>query len=257
MVRASVVVLAMGLSACGPEGQERPLLLLDAQARAAGYRLTVGEWSGAPVTPIAVTPVDDVVLTGPAGTRHLVPKPGAVGQIEGAAGTLTWRDLGKDVDPDRFTVRGSADAARLLATRLDLKAEGARVEGPDALTLAAWFDAPAEVAELLTEPLTAALPPQPSMFHTVPSAPPPSMRLLDEIPSAVGAYTTQAGELLVLDASGGFTQHYRCDVTTGHFFVSGNTVVLVPDNGPRRELTAGPDGALSDNFSRFAEGHDP
>ena len=48
-------LLLVGLAACGPETDQRPLLLLDAVAGNNGYTLKVGDWSGAPVTPISVT----------------------------------------------------------------------------------------------------------------------------------------------------------------------------------------------------------
>jgi hypothetical protein len=255
------LLLAVALAACGPETDQRPMLLLDAVARANGYELRVGDWKGAPVTPISVTPMDDVVLTGPTGTQHLTPRPGALGQIEGHQGALRWRSLGTELDPGQLVVRGhDADAVQHLAKTLDARAvqhgDGEwMLEGDAVLEQSAWLEVPAGVNEVQPVDLAGPAPLQvPKATFQVAGAVAPSsasVQLVDEVPAYVGTYLAE-DESLVLDASGGYQMMHECDLSTGHFFVAGATLVLVSDEGPRRELTIGAQGDLGDNFTHFA-----
>lgn len=257
MKHATWLLLALGLAACGPETDQRPLLLLDPVARNNGYTLRVGDWSGAPVTPISVTLMDDVVLTGPTGTRHLTPRPGALGAIEGSRAEVRWRSLDEELDPGQLIVRGhDADAVNRLAKMLDARAaphgEGQwTFEGDAVLEQSAWLEVPAGVTEVEPVERTGPLPLKvPSTFQGAAVAPSP-VHLVDEVPAYVGVYLA-GPETLVLDASGGYQLMHECELSMGHFYVAGGTLVLVSDEGPRRELSLGADGELSDGFARFA-----
>jgi hypothetical protein len=235
------------------------MLLLDAVARANGYELKVGDWKGAPVTPISVTPMDDVVLTGPTGTQHLTPRPGALGQIEGHQGALRWRSLGTELDPRQLVVRGNdSDAVQHLAKTLDARAvqhgDGEwMLEGEAVLEQSAWLEVPAGVSEVQPVDLSGPVPLQvpKATFQTAAAVAPSSVQLVDEVPAYVGTYLADE-ESLVLDASGGYQMMRECDLSTGHFYVAGGSLVLVSDEGPRRELTIGTEGDLQDSFTHFA-----
>jgi hypothetical protein len=260
------LLLLLAVGACGPDSDQHPLLLLDAQARSAGYALTVGDWTGSPVTPIAVSPMDDVVVNGPTGKLHVVPRPGALGVVTRSGAGVTWQVLGKEVDADRFVVRGPEHAARELATALDaqLNRDGDErwvISGPEVLAQSAWMKTHDELQELVPEALSSPAPLQPpaAQFQVAaaPMMPSSALRLIDDIPSVVGVYQAPNETTLVLDASGGFALQEGCEVELGRFFVTGGTVVLTPDNAARRELTLQENGVLADNFSRFEEARTP
>jgi hypothetical protein len=260
------LLLLLAVGACGPDSDQHPLLLLDAQARSAGYELTVGDWTGSPVTPIAVSPTDDVVVSGPTGKLHVVPRPAALGVVTRSSAGLTWQVLGKEVDVDRFVVRGPEHAAKELATALDaqLNRDGDErwvISGPEVLAQAAWMKTHDDLQELVPEPLSSPVPLQPHtaqfQVSAAPMMPASAMRLIDDIPSVVGVYQAPNETTLVLDASGGFTLQEGCEVSLGRFFVTGGTVVLNPDVGVRRELALHENGVLADNFSRFEEAKTP
>jgi hypothetical protein len=237
------------------------MLLLDAVARANGFELRVGDWKGAPVTPISVTPMDNVVLTGPTGTQHLTPRPGSLGQIEGPQGALRWRSLGTELDPGQLVVRGNdSEAVQHLAKTLDARAvqhgDGQwTLEGESVLEQSAWLEVPGGVSEVEPVDVAGPVPLQvpKATFQGAGAVAPSStvVQLVDEVPAYVGTYLAE-DESLVLDASGGYQMMHECDLSTGHFYVAGGTLVLVSDDGPRRELTIGSEGDLRDNFAHFA-----
>ena len=126
---ALVVVAGLGLAGCsggaGADGTgtaAQALVMLDGEARAAGFSLVTDEGKIAPVTPVAME--GDVTLVGPGQRIPLVGVPGEVLVVTGKRGALVGRALSTEIDADGVRVDGAEPSVRALASSL-----GARVVG--------------------------------------------------------------------------------------------------------------------------------
>ncbi len=148
-----VVGLAIALGAVGCQGAEKEgsgYLLLDREARAAGFAVESGNVRAAPVLPVELTSDTELSLTGPTGRVALSGADGELLHVRGAQGKIESREIGGDVEPDRLVLEGTEEAASALATALggelteagdgrwELQADGAladssRVEAPNGL----------------------------------------------------------------------------------------------------------------------------
>lgn len=132
MIRSTVALILMGgvgLVGCaggevaGEEGAGKPaLVMLDGEARAAGFSLVTHEGKVAPVTPIELE--EGAVLVGPGQRIPLSGAPGELLVVTGKHGTLVGRTLATEVDADAVRVDGNEKSVRALASLL-----GARVTG--------------------------------------------------------------------------------------------------------------------------------
>ena len=236
-MRLKLCWLAVMASACGPPADTSALLLLDPDARAAGLSLSLGGWTGSPRTPISVNEVDEVAVTGNFGVRRIALRAGHLGLVVGSVGSIDWRDIDGELDGDALDVSGAELAASSVAATLEATVTPAgpgrwRVHGPDALRRSAWLASPEGLDEVHPVALALAVFP-PAAFHTLDRA---AMVLVNDVVAFVGVYRSQT-ETLVLDASGGFTvDGPDCAHASGHFRVEGGAVVLVPEQGPARQL---------------------
>ena len=161
--------MATGLvaAAAGCVGGQEPqahqaLLLLDAEARAAGF-VVVGTEIEGQALPIAVTTDQDVTLAGPEGSQPLTLAEGEIVLVRGAEGRIERHVVGEDVDPDRLLLRAPADAATEVADALGAEVrvrDDGLVEIAAPGVLAASADAPsfdpiveAQVVELVAAPV--------------------------------------------------------------------------------------------------------
>ncbi len=133
MVRSSaalVLVTGFGLVGCAVSGAgagetgeaAQALVMLDGEARAAGFSLVTDEGKIAPVTPVAMD--GDVTLVGPGQRIPLSGVPGEVLVVTGKRGALVGRALSTEIDADAVRVDGAEPGVRALASSL-----GARVVG--------------------------------------------------------------------------------------------------------------------------------
>ena len=123
----------VGLAACGGggEGPDSGYVLLDADARDAGYALEVAGDRVAAVLPVALGVDADAALVGPSGRVVLSAAGGELLSVEGADAALVTRGIGDEVDDGVLYVDAPTDAARSLAAALD----GALTQGEDG-----WFE---------------------------------------------------------------------------------------------------------------------
>ncbi len=266
-MRWSFLLLPWVGIACGPQPGDGALVLLDATSRAAQVRLTLGSWSGAPTTPIAVNAWDDVIVTTQQGDRHLPVERDTVMQLAGANAAVTSHSLPDELDVDALEVDADATAAgqlaRILGATLTEDSDSHwLLRGTDVLRQSAWLAVPEGVRAVRPHVLApvanargggaVVAVPVASAVSTPSSAFPGAVHLIDELPAHVGVYSA-GNDVLVLDASGGFTMSRSCNTdSAGHFFVEGNELVLVPEVGDRRALSLDETGqALSDGLDRF------
>jgi hypothetical protein len=242
-------------SACGPPSDSRTLLMLDTDARAAGWSISVGGWKGAPITPIDATERDRVLLSAPGRTRPVEARPGFLAHAVGAAASIDWRELDSEVDSDAFELTGTEAAVHDVATMLgaEVRSSGERrfvLRAKDALKHVAWLEAPSGV-EAVAPVLTFA----PTQLSAAPFATlrAPTVYLANDAPALVGIYRSE-GDILSLDASGGFSLDAPgCRHVEGTYQLEGTQVILKPREGARRALFIGASGTLSDGEARFEE----
>jgi hypothetical protein len=129
---ALVLVAGMGLVGCaagtageGTEEAGQALVMLDGEARAAGFSLLTDEGKIAPLTPIPLEGA--VTLVGPGQRIPLAGVPGEVLVVTGKRGALVGRTLTTEVDSDSVRVDGDEPSVRRLATALGAKVVG---QGP-------------------------------------------------------------------------------------------------------------------------------
>jgi hypothetical protein len=157
LLKQLVVVGTVALAGCagaaggdseGADGQAaEPLVMLDKDARAAGFALITPEGRVSSATPVALD--GDVVLVGPGQRIPLSGAPGELLTVRGAHGALVSRAIGSEVDTSRVVVDGDEASVRALAHTLgDAKITG---EGP--FTLAA----PDLVAKLVHASIAASI----------------------------------------------------------------------------------------------------
>lgn len=237
-MRWKLCSLAVLASACGPPGDSEALVLLDADARAAGLTLSVGGWSGSPRLPISIREAEQVVVSGGFGTRPLSARAGHLGLVVGSAGSVDWRKVGEELDPDALDLVGDEPAVSAVATTLGaaMTREGTnlwRLRGAGVLERSAWLTASGGVEQVRAVPLFAAGPLEVGGFSNLQR--PSSVLLMNDVVSWVGVYRSDR-ETLVLDASGGFTLHAGCDLFAGSYRVEGGAVVLQTGPGAQRVL---------------------
>lgn len=143
---ATVLVASAAGCVGGEEPQaHRALLLLDQQAREAGF-VIVGDGLDARALPVAVSPDQGVVtIAGPDGTRQVEVAPGEIVLVTGAEGRIEHHVLGEDVDPDRLVLAAPAEVVTEVADGLGaevLERPDGRVELAAPGVLAASADAP-------------------------------------------------------------------------------------------------------------------
>ena len=244
-----IVAVAGITQACAPPSEQISMLLLDADARAAGHQLELGSWEGAPITPITLAMSDKVVLKLRNREHRITLQPGALGHIRGPAGELEWRLLGPEVREDALRIRGREPSVREFAGFL-----GGTVDsfGPDEWTIigselvsqSAWATAPQGVEETAPVEVSTARP-------LLPNIEGPQWVLgigATESISAVGVYAGESG-LLILDAIGGFTRHDKngCQSISGTFLVNNGDVFLTSAALPSGARLIRTQGLLKDS----------
>lgn len=120
----SVVLSSLWLVGCNGAEGGAGYVLLDGEARAAGYAVKAGDEVVQKVLPLEVADGDDVKLRGRHHTSALELEPGELAFVHGPNATVDRLVLGDDIDADALRLEGSETAARALAEVL-----GARVEG--------------------------------------------------------------------------------------------------------------------------------
>ena len=238
-MRLALCCLAALASACGPPGDTDGLIMLDPDAHAAGLTLSVGGWTGATHMPLSVRELEEVSISGEFGTRRIAGRAGFLGLVVGSAGSVDWRRLGDEVDPDALEVSGSEDAVVTLGTRLGAQKtdRGVRrwqLRDTELLARSAWGTDLAGIDDV--QPVLI-LPVRPLELAAFPVAPrTATVLLLDDTVTAAGLYTT-GDETLLLDTSGGFTAYRNgCVSSSGRFRAEADSVVLMPASGPARTL---------------------
>jgi hypothetical protein len=117
------------LAGCGggtsAEGTGPALVVLDREARAAGFSLVTHDGKSAPISPVEITA--DMSLVGPGQRIPLSGSPGEIVVVTGKRGALVPRTLGSDVDADVAQVEGDAQRIKSLAVALHARVSG---EGP-------------------------------------------------------------------------------------------------------------------------------
>ncbi len=128
----AVVVGSVGLVGCtgaagggAEEGGGPGLVMLDGEAREAGFSLVTPEGRVTPVAPIELE--EGTTLVGPGQRIPLAGAPGEVLVVTGKRGALVPRTLSTEIDGDAVRVSGSEQGVRTLASALDAKVSG---EGP-------------------------------------------------------------------------------------------------------------------------------
>jgi hypothetical protein len=128
---ALVLVAGMGLVGCaagaapGTEEAAQAMVMLDGEARAAGFSLVTEEGKIAPLSPVPLE--GTVTLVGPGQRIPLAGVPGEVLVVTGPRGALVGRTLSTEVDPDGVRVDGDEPSVRRLATALSARVVG---QGP-------------------------------------------------------------------------------------------------------------------------------
>lgn len=250
----AVPALAAGLIGCGgPLPGSTGYLLLDAQARSAGFYFALPGWSGSPVMPIRVEATDAVSLGGPGGQRRLMLRPGALGYIQGRDGELSWSRLDADVRSDELRIDGRDTAARQLADKLGAEVapgpDGTwRLIGTELLDRGAFLDPPEGVFEAIPELMQ----PSPTVWSEMQlgsSAAAISGSSEGHAPGAgaealVGLYAADA-QWLLLNAEGGYSLEGCGEPPIeGRYTREGETIVLTPKHGLPRVLALSPDGSM-------------
>jgi hypothetical protein len=159
-----VVVGSVGLFGCsgvagGGEGTGPSLVMLDADAREAGFSLQTPEGKVTPVAPVELS--GEVSLVGPGQRIPLVGAPGELLVVTGKRGALVPHTLSTEVDADAVRVEGDVTKVRDLATRLRAMMTG---EGPYELRAAGLL---ANLAHVDTSGVTSILPIDVSMHPEV------------------------------------------------------------------------------------------
>lgn len=120
-----VVMGGAGLLGCtgGGAAEGGPaLVMLDPEARAAGFALVTAEGKIAPVTPVEVE--GDVTLIGPGQRIPLTVAAGELLVVTGKRGALVPRALATEVDADAVRVTGAEPSVRAFASALRAKVSG-------------------------------------------------------------------------------------------------------------------------------------
>lgn len=148
-------LVAVGVGALGSIGcQGAPTsegksgyLLVDRDARNAGFAVEIAGEKIAPVLPMQLTSDDEATLVGPTGRMALSGDADELLWVRGAAGKIESLAVGDEIADDELKIEGSEDAANQLAQQLaaDIEASGEatwKIHVADALRVAAAASAP-------------------------------------------------------------------------------------------------------------------
>lgn len=232
-----------------PEGSTG-YVLLDREARGA-LTLAHDGWEGAPVLPLALN-VDDVeepvTLRGADGETLLLLRGGHLAHVRGAAGEVSWLEVGSEARADRLVLHGDEAAVAELAERVSGKA-ALRGDGfwslsaPELLDRTSFLNPPEGVMEVLPETRMDLGGLEDDSSSAVRSA------LVGSLVAATGdgaSALTGAAEAelvglyqagtrsLLLDASGGFTLEDRCTgeaIAAGRYYAIEGRVALAASPG--------------------------
>jgi hypothetical protein len=151
LLGVAFALVAVGATGCqgaqeGGDGSGQGVVLVDKEARAAGFAVEIAGKRLATVLPIAIDDDDDVALVGPTGRATLSGAEGELLHVEGRQGKLESLGIGQDIEADRVLVEGTEEAARALAEMLagEVTAadDGWQIKANDALHAAAGLPAP-------------------------------------------------------------------------------------------------------------------
>lgn len=159
-----LVGLAVALGAVGCQGASEEgtgYILLDREARAAGFAVEGAEGKLASVLPVELDTVSEISLSGPTGKTTIVGARGELLHVRGPQGRIESRELGGDVDADRVLLRGTEAVANELAVLLGGEVLGEKdgawgIQATEALQAAAQVTAPEGVLEILPSELAQA-----------------------------------------------------------------------------------------------------
>jgi hypothetical protein len=223
------------LAACGYAPEKTGYLLLDAQALQAGVMLKVGQWRGAPVTPVSFDVGDTVHVLGPGGPALVDVQPGELGYVQGAPGDVRRLRLGTEARDDSLTAVGTEESARALAHTLDaeLAPDGAdfRVSASGVVERTAYLKPPSGLRELRPQMVGET---GSGVVRAVSPTTSAALRATSDgsAPLRVGFYIAE-GRYLRLDASGGFRLQSSCGsiAQEGTYQPKDGSVVLTPTEG--------------------------
>lgn len=117
-----VAFIALGLPQASCDAEAPPgdegYVLLDADAREAGFALEIEGEVTASALPVAISDEVRVVLVGPEGRRTLSVSPGELVHVVGEDGEVESLEIGEEVDPGRLQLESTREAATALADAL-------------------------------------------------------------------------------------------------------------------------------------------
>jgi len=240
-------------------GAQPSYLLVDAEARAAGWQLELADgWVGAPTLPIELHAGERVTLRGLGARVPVDAEAGALGWLRGATARLEWLEAGAG---DRLIVDGSDDAVRALAAQVDGRAtprDDGRwtLEAPELFVRGSFLEAAGIRDAQPPSGLAVARPARALVGGGAIAGP----ILVDPYPAAaadpalalVGVYHGDAG-LLILDGAGGY-RWTRCggEVLAGTWRADGGYLHLDGAGGALPTLTVRGESLIADAGLHFA-----
>ena len=151
----TMLVVAVGLWGCqGPQEEHGGFVLLDQQAREAGFALSGVTMDTARVMPVEVEAPAALTLVAHGKQVEVATEADQLVVVHGAAATVEHRALGVEIDRDRLQLRGSEAAARelaaVLAGTVERRDDGTwDLRATNALAEASRVRAPAGLLEIL------------------------------------------------------------------------------------------------------------
>jgi len=152
-------LVALGVVGChgaqeGGDGSGTGVLLLDRDARSAGFAVETAGHRASPVLPVELGDDEDVAVVGPTGRMAVSGAAGELLHVHGVQGKIDSRQIGEEVEADRVLVQGTEDAAKALAAILSGEVaptdDGAwEIKAANALQAAAGIPAPDGLLALL------------------------------------------------------------------------------------------------------------
>lgn len=227
---------------CGSEGPPSSYVLLDRDARQAGFGLQLAStnWRGSPALPISIIDPDaeHVSLSGPRGRTALSVFTGELGLVRGSSGRVEHLTLGTDIPDDELWIDGTAEGANALRELVGgkLEQEGSErfvLRQQGIFELVSFLDPPDGIDAVLPALPGVDQAPAISFGEVVDANWTPGMRRMSDF---AGIYHSGAS-YLVLDTSGRFTISYCSDEPQrGRYHVEGETLTLMPDEGEARVM---------------------
>src|SRR5262245_8237343 len=104
MVRQCALLLLLASAGCAAASEPSGAVgyvLLDDGARSAG-KLAQGDWSDAPLLPVALDATEPVSFASRSGRSVFDLRPGMLAHVHGAGGAIEWLRVGEDVRDDRI-----------------------------------------------------------------------------------------------------------------------------------------------------------